>query len=80
VLGLTFCYGKGQISLVTVTTLTVSSMAYAELEPISNLAEVFARRYASMLRFHEFMQQPAGIDAASLVISSTTTPIASLEN
>jgi len=32
-------------------------MAYAELEPISNLAEVFARRYASMLRFHEFMQQ-----------------------
>jgi len=43
-------------------------MAYAELEPISNLAEVFARRYASMLRFHEFMQQPAGIDAASLVI------------
>jgi len=25
-----------------------------------------------MLRFHEFMQQPAGIDAASLVITSIT--------
>jgi ATP-binding cassette subfamily B protein len=59
---------KGQISLGHfVTTLTVCSMAYAELEPISNLAEVFARRYASMLGYHEFMQQPVGVDAASLV-------------
>jgi ATP-binding cassette subfamily B protein len=50
---------QGQISLGHfVTTLTVSSMAYAELEPISQLAEVFARRYASMLHFHEFMQHP----------------------
>ena len=38
---------QGHISLGHfVTTLTVSSMAYAELEPISQLAEVFARRYA----------------------------------
>jgi ATP-binding cassette subfamily B protein len=59
---------QGQISLGHfVTTLTVSSMAYAELEPISALAEVFARRYASMLRYHEFMQLPAGLDAATLV-------------
>ncbi len=59
---------KGEISLGHfVTTLTVSSMAYAELEPINNLAEIFARRYASMLRYHEFMQQPTGVDAASLV-------------
>jgi ATP-binding cassette subfamily B protein len=58
---------RGQISLGHfVTTLTVSSMAYAELEPISNLAEIFARRYASMLRFHEFLQQPTGIEAASV--------------
>jgi ATP-binding cassette subfamily B protein len=58
---------QGQISLGHfVTTLTVSSMAYAELEPISSLAEVFARRYASMLRFHEFMKLPVGTDAASL--------------
>lgn len=58
---------QGQISLGHfVTTLTISSMAYAELEPLSNLAEMFARRYASMLSFHEFMQAPAGTDAASL--------------
>jgi ATP-binding cassette subfamily B protein len=42
-------------------------MAYAELEPISQLAEIFARRYASMERFYEFMQLPAGEDAASLL-------------
>ncbi|MEB3358783.1 MAG: ABC transporter ATP-binding protein [Synechococcales bacterium] len=59
---------REQISLGHfVTTLTVSSMAYAELEPISVVAEVFARRYASMLRFHEFMRQPVGIEGASVV-------------
>jgi ATP-binding cassette subfamily B protein len=58
---------QGQISLGHfVTTLTVSSMAYSELEPISALAEVFARRYSSMLRFHEFMKEPHGVDAVSL--------------
>ena len=61
---------QGQISLGHfVTTLTVSSMAYAELEPISNLAEIFARRYASMIRFHEFIQLPTGIEAASIAQS-----------
>jgi len=58
---------SGKISLGHfVTTLTISSMAYSELEPISNLAETFARRYASMLRFHEFVQLPTGSDAGSL--------------
>jgi ATP-binding cassette subfamily B protein len=58
---------QGQISLGHfVTTLTVSSMAYSELEPISSLAEVFARRYASMQRLHEFMKLPVGTDAADL--------------
>jgi len=58
---------QGQISLGHfVTTLTVSSMAYSELEPISSLAEVFARRYASMQRLHEFMKLPVGNDAANL--------------
>jgi len=58
---------QGQISLGHfVTTLTVSSMAYAELEPISQLAEVFARRYASMQRLQEFMQLPVGTDVAIL--------------
>ncbi|NJL44638.1 MAG: ABC transporter ATP-binding protein [Leptolyngbyaceae cyanobacterium SM2_3_12] len=58
---------RGHISLGHfVTTLTVSSMAYSELEPISNLAEIFARRYASMLRFHEFMNEPLGTDVVNL--------------
>lgn len=75
VLGLTLAATVGgQISLGHfVTTLTISNMAYAEMEPISALAEIFARRYASMLRFHEFIQQPAGVDAASLVATPTTT-------
>ena len=51
-----------------VTLLTISSMAYAELEPISNLMEVFARRFASMLRFHEFMALPAGQDTVGLIL------------
>ena len=65
---------QGRISLGHfVTTLTVSSMAYAELEPISELAEVFARRYASMLRFHEFMQHPTGRDAVGIVLDGADT-------
>jgi ATP-binding cassette, subfamily B, bacterial len=58
---------RGHITLGHfITTLTVSSMAYAELEPISMWAEIFARRYSSMMRLHEFMEQSAGKDAASL--------------
>lgn len=73
VLGLTLAATlSGEISLGHfVTTLTISNMAYAEMEPINNLAEIFARRYASMLRFHELMQEPAGNDAASLVVPSS---------
>ncbi len=58
---------EGRMSLGHfITVLTVSSMAYAEVEPICNLAEVFARRYASMIRFHEFMRLPKGTDSAIL--------------
>jgi ATP-binding cassette subfamily B protein len=65
---------QGKISLGHfVTTLSVSSMAYSELEPITNLAEVFARRYASILGFQEFMQHPSGIDSAGIVLHSTDT-------
>lgn len=65
---------QGHISLGHfVTTLTISSMAYAELEPISQLMEVFARRYASILHFHEFMEHPVGRDAAGIVLDSTDT-------
>ena len=57
----------GQISLGHfITTLTVSSMAYAEIDPISQLGEVFARRYAAMMRFHDLMHLPGGKDTASL--------------
>ncbi|MFP4255016.1 MAG: ABC transporter ATP-binding protein [Halothece sp.] len=63
---------QGNISLGHfITTFTVASMAYAELTPISDLAEVFARRYVSMLRFHEFNKLPVSEDAASLELESS---------
>lgn len=79
VLGLTLAATVGgQISLGHfVTTLTISSMAYSELEPISNLAEVFARRYASMLRFHEFIQKPVGEDGVGLISTQNSFNTAS---
>ncbi|MEO0968420.1 MAG: ABC transporter ATP-binding protein, partial [Cyanobacteria bacterium J06639_18] len=69
VLGLTLAATiNGRITLGHfVMTLTLSSMAYAELEPISILAEIFARRYSSMLRFHEFLQEPSGIDSVGIL-------------
>lgn len=60
---------RGNITLGHfITTLTVSSMAYSELEPISNLSEIFARRYASMTRLHDFLHLESGADAGSLVV------------
>jgi ATP-binding cassette subfamily B protein len=75
ILGLTLAATvNGKISLGHfVMTLTLSSMAYAELEPIGSLAEVFARRYSSMLRFHEFLQEPTASDSASLLEESYQT-------
>jgi ATP-binding cassette subfamily B protein len=65
---------NGRISLGHfVTTLTISSMAYAEIEPISVFAETFARRYSSMIRFHDFMLLPAGKEAVNLNSESTPT-------
>nr|WP_239121620.1 ABC transporter ATP-binding protein [Spirulina major] len=59
---------QGRISLgYFITCLTVASMAYSELDPLSDLAEMFSRRYASMIRFHEFLQEPEGSDAANLL-------------
>ena len=49
-----------------ITLWTISSMAYAELEPMTELAEVFARRYSSMARLHQLMQLPSGEDAPPL--------------
>jgi ATP-binding cassette subfamily B protein len=69
VLGLTLAETvNGKISLGHfVTTLTLSSMAYAEIQPIGNLVEVFTRRYSSMLRFHEFLQEPSVVDGEKLL-------------
>ncbi|MBP0016975.1 MAG: ABC transporter ATP-binding protein [Cyanobacteria bacterium SBLK] len=59
---------QGRISLgYFITCLTVASMAYSELDPLSDLGEMFARRYASMIRFHEFLQEPEGSDATNLL-------------
>ncbi|MCX7592992.1 MAG: ABC transporter ATP-binding protein/permease [Fischerella sp.] len=69
ILGLTLAATvNGRISLGHfIMTLTLSSMAYAELEPISVLAEIFARRYSSMVRFHEFLKEPSGVDSVGLL-------------
>ncbi len=65
---------KGKISLGHfVMTLTLSSMAYTELQPIRNLAEGFARRYAGLIRFHEFLQTPSGMDADGVLEEESTT-------
>jgi ATP-binding cassette, subfamily B, bacterial len=75
ILGLTLAATvDGRISLGHfIMVLTLSSMAYAELEPISTLAESFARRYSSMLRFHEFLQEPTGEDSVGLVEENNQT-------
>ncbi|AUT00019.1 ABC transporter ATP-binding protein [Nostoc sp. CENA543] len=76
ILGLTLAATvAGRVSIGHfIMTLTLSSMAYAELEPISNLAEVFARRYSSMLRFHEFLQEPIGNESVG-VLGEENEPI-----
>jgi ATP-binding cassette, subfamily B, bacterial len=58
---------QGRISIGHfITTLTLASMAYAELEPLSIHAEMFARRYSAVMRYHEFMATPVGSDAQQL--------------
>ena len=57
-----------------ITVSTLASMAYSEIKPICLLAEVFARRYSSMLRFHEFMKQANGQDAAIAIYPNTKYP------
>ncbi|MEM9137943.1 MAG: ABC transporter ATP-binding protein, partial [Cyanobacteria bacterium P01_F01_bin.42] len=49
-----------------ITVLTMSSMAFAEIEPLSMMGEFVARRYAAMLRFHEFLQEPSDRSAVAL--------------
>ncbi|GAB1539597.1 hypothetical protein NUACC21_22640 [Scytonema sp. NUACC21] len=75
ILGLTLAATvDGRLSLGHfVMTLTLSSMAYAELEPISNQAEIFARRYTSMIRFHDFLKEPTGLDSEGLLDETNVT-------
>ncbi|MGB3292105.1 MAG: ABC transporter ATP-binding protein [Phormidesmis sp.] len=64
---------NGKISIGHfITTLTVASMAYAEVNPICELAEMFARRYAPMVRFQEFTALKPGSDAGALLPNSPT--------
>ncbi len=63
---------QGDISLGQfITVLTISSMGYSELDPISTLMEVFARRYASIQRYHEMMALPIGEDAKGISLEDT---------
>jgi ATP-binding cassette subfamily B protein len=57
-----------------ITLYTVVAMAYAEIEPMSQLAEVFSRRWASIKRFHDFLNLPAGQDGASLTLDLSQPP------
>ncbi|MGB7413281.1 MAG: ABC transporter ATP-binding protein [Thermosynechococcaceae cyanobacterium] len=66
---------QGRISLGHfITTLTVSSMAYAEIEPLSMVGEFVARRYAAMVRFHELIQEPSDRYNIDLSVVSETAP------
>jgi ATP-binding cassette, subfamily B, bacterial len=70
-----FATAQGQISLGHfITTFTVSSMAFAEVEPISQTAEFLARRSGSMSRFHEFMDLPVGTDASAIALHPEAVP------
>lgn len=55
-----------------ITIITVASMAYSEVDPICDLAEMFARRYAPMARFQEFTALSPGRDAGALLPDGPT--------
>ncbi|MGK7932878.1 MAG: ABC transporter ATP-binding protein [Microcystaceae cyanobacterium] len=62
---------QGQLSLgYFVTIFTLTSIAYAELDPLTDMAEILSRRYTSIIRLHEFTELPSGQDAASLTMKS----------
>ena len=64
---------EGRISLGHfITILTISNMAYSEVEPLSMMAEFVARRYAAMIRFHEFLQEPSDHSELALSIRQDT--------
>ncbi len=52
-----------------VTIWMLSNTAFSEVRPLGDQAEWFARHFVAMVRFHEFMKQPDGLDAATLSAS-----------
>ncbi|TAE59062.1 MAG: ABC transporter ATP-binding protein [Nostocales cyanobacterium] len=59
---------NGKISIGQfVVTFTLANMAYAELEPISQLIESCSRRYSPMIRFSEFLDTPSGRESAEVL-------------
>ena len=65
---------QGQLSLgYFVTIFTLTTIAYAELDPLTTMAETISRRYTSIIRLHELMELPSGQDAASLAVNPLET-------
>jgi ATP-binding cassette subfamily B protein len=59
---------NGRISIGQfVVTFTLANMAYAELEPISQMIESSSRRYSPMVRFSEFLETPSGRESAEVL-------------
>ncbi|MBD2099821.1 ABC transporter ATP-binding protein [Leptolyngbya sp. FACHB-261] len=58
---------QGSITLGHFVTIwMLSNMAFSEVRPLGDYGEWFARHYISMARFHEFMENPEGLDANAL--------------
>ncbi|NET69884.1 MAG: ABC transporter ATP-binding protein [Sphaerospermopsis sp. SIO1G2] len=66
---------NGKISLGHfIVILTMTNMAYAELEPISILIESFSRRYSPIIRFNELLAMPLRTDNIFDQESADDTP------
>ncbi|MEM6501508.1 MAG: ABC transporter ATP-binding protein [Cyanobacteria bacterium P01_C01_bin.89] len=69
----------GQISIgYFVTLMTLASMGYSEVQPISLQSELLARRFSPLQRFHEFMEEPVGLDAQDISFEDTGAPKAAI--
>ncbi|MEM9770957.1 MAG: ABC transporter ATP-binding protein [Cyanobacteria bacterium P01_D01_bin.73] len=69
----------GQISIgYFVTLMTLASMGYSEIRPISLQSELLARRFSSLQRFHEFMEEPVGLDAQHVHFEDAGAPKAAI--
>ncbi len=65
----------GQISIgYFVTLMTLASMGFSEIQPISLQSELLARRFSPLQRFHEFMEEPVGLDARDIQLEDSGAP------